>query len=625
MGIRMNPAVRMHGLKEKSVWIQESIVFLACFLYLFLKVHPTLILESQPPVFLLDNVFFKEFLNIPGGMIDWFSALFLQFWFSDLISALLMTLSFWIVSYCTRLWMVTLTDNSPVHTFQLIPVGMLIFLQGHYDFQFRIVLALIVNLVFLIVFIRWAPKRPVVRTVASLVLSIFLYWSTGGAFLIFALLVGLNEILVRGKIIGGFLSVAIALILPAIGFSTVFLVTKYFSYLHNLLPDDRSIQWNAGIALPAFYALAALCFAGVKFIGQRKLWKKIADLFGFARLAFGWKVAAGTLLLAGGFLLLAWDSVDTTARLVLQMNKCVREGRWTEVLDSARKSPVVNPIISCQTNLALFNTGKLLDTMFTYPQTEGTGGLLMNSTWCLAWPEEASNVCWKLGLVNASLHWAHEAFEYKGSTHQILRQLGKVYMVKGEHRAAGMFFKNLKRVPFQTDDSETLIQLNENPGAVASNAEFKDIQESMPAKDLISLGRSSFRELELLLNRNPRNKMAFEYLIAYSLLNGNLKEIFTMVPGFRAFHYDHIPVHVQEALILGAALTPKFDQNMLKGLVGAAVYKHFMEYRQSTLRYRGNKNEAKLGLQKEFGDTYWYYALFTRSAIRQSESQNDFQ
>jgi hypothetical protein len=198
-------------------------------------------------------------------------------------------------------------------------------------------------------------------------------------------------------------------------------------------------------------------------------------------------------------------------------------------------------------------------------------------------------------------------------------------MVKGMHQAAGMFFKNLKRVPFHGEEADNLIQLNENPTAIALSNEFKDIQASMPEKDLVTLGRSSPRELELLLNRNPGNKMAFEYLVACFLLNGSINEIFGMVPGFKAFQYDHIPVHVQEALILGAAFTPKFDQRMLKGLVEASVVKHFMEYRQSALKYQGNKSEAKRAMQKEFGDTYWYYALLTRPAKRQSESQNDFQ
>ena len=79
------------------VWIQECIILLACFFYLYLYVHPVLILEALPPVFLLDANFFNGFLQIPGGMIDWFSAFIMQFWFSDFVIALFLTFCFWII------------------------------------------------------------------------------------------------------------------------------------------------------------------------------------------------------------------------------------------------------------------------------------------------------------------------------------------------------------------------------------------------------------------------------------------------------------------------------------------------------------------------------------------------
>jgi len=41
--------------------------------------HPKLILELQSPAFLMDINFFKEFLQIPGGLIDWLSALSCNF------------------------------------------------------------------------------------------------------------------------------------------------------------------------------------------------------------------------------------------------------------------------------------------------------------------------------------------------------------------------------------------------------------------------------------------------------------------------------------------------------------------------------------------------------------------
>ena len=70
--------------EKEEVRIQECLVFLACFFYLFFLVHPVLILESQSPVFLKESDFLSEFLKIPGRLTDRLSAVFIQFWFSDL-------------------------------------------------------------------------------------------------------------------------------------------------------------------------------------------------------------------------------------------------------------------------------------------------------------------------------------------------------------------------------------------------------------------------------------------------------------------------------------------------------------------------------------------------------------
>jgi hypothetical protein len=190
-----------------SVWIQECFIFLACFFYLLLRIHPVLILEVHPPVFLRGTDFLGDFLKIPGGLVNWLSALLMQFWFSDFLSALFLAICFWIVGFLTRKWIETLTENRPIHTFHLIPVGLLLVLYSNYDFDMSAILAIIINLFFLILFIRWSPKHPLVRIGLSLVIAVLLYWITGGVFLIFAVLCGLEDLLFRRKVVTWFLKI----------------------------------------------------------------------------------------------------------------------------------------------------------------------------------------------------------------------------------------------------------------------------------------------------------------------------------------------------------------------------------------------------------------------------------
>jgi hypothetical protein len=602
-----------------GTWVQECLVFLACFFYLLLRIHPVLILEVHPPVFFKGVDFLGDFLKIPGGLVNWLSALLMQFWFSDFLSALFLAVCFWLVGFLTRKWIETLTENRPIHTFHLIPVCLLLVLYSNYDFDLSATLAIIINLFFLVLFIRWSPKKPGSRIGLVLVTTVLLYWITGGAFLIFAVLCGLEDLLFRRKIVSGLLLLLISALLPFVASISVFLITLKQAYLHNLTFENPIESWIIAYSLPAFFLLTLIIASIAKLPGIRKPFQKLA------RFPYVWKWAAGTLLLVSGTILLAKESTSDIKKLVLQVNHAVSEEHWTDVLELTQHSTNETPLLLCQTNLALFQTDKLLDSMFAYPQSKGIAGLLMNQTWCLAWPEEASNVSWKLGLVNESQHWAHEALEHRGPTPDLLKRLGIVYMMKSDYKAANRFFLNLKKVPFNEKTAENLIRLNENPSELALTSEYKYIYSCMPVEDLISVGGPSLLEMELLLKQNPKNKMALEYLIACYLLNGNVKEIWKHISEIGATTFFKIPRHVQEALMVNAALTPKFDLNQLKKIVHPLYYNRFVEYEQIFRKHKGNKYSAQQDLKIRFGDTYWYYLMYVKPGSMQSESQHEYQ
>jgi hypothetical protein len=400
---------------------------------------------------------------------------------------------------------------------------------------------------------------------------------------------------------------------------SVFLITLKQAYLHNLTFENPIESWIIAYSIPTFFLLTLIIASIAKISGIGKLFQK------FARLAYVLKWVAGTLLLVSGTILLAKESTSDIKKLVLEVNRAVREERWKDVLELTQHNSNETPLLSCQTNLALFQTNMLLDNMFAYPQSKGTVGLLMNQTWCLAWPEEASNVNWKLGLVNESQHYAHEALERRGPTADLLKRLGMVYMLKGDYKAARRFFLNLKDVPFQGKTAEYLLRLNENPGELTNDLDCKYIQSVMSHEDLISRGKASSPKFELLLKRNQNNKMAFEYMIADLLLTGNLNELLDHLSDFNSLGYSQLPRHVQEAVIFIASMDPNFGSDQLQKWVQLSNFKRFLEYRQILMSHKGERNSAMQDLKYRYADTYWYYFMFVKPATRPSENQNEFQ
>jgi hypothetical protein len=262
--------------------------------------------------------------------------------------------------------------------------------------------------------------------------------------------------------------------------------------------------------------------------------------------------------------------------------------------------------------------------MFAVPQPLGTLGLLMDFDWCSASPEATSNLYWMLGLITECQHWTHEAFEQKGSTPALLKRLGMIYMLKGDTEAAKKYFLNLKNIPFHGKTAEDLLRLNENPSALAQDPEVNYFRSLMPVHNIALTGNSSLLQLEILLNRNPKNKMAFEYMIAYHLLTGNLPELMNHIPDFHALGYTQLPIHVQEAMLVFASQTPNFNVNILYSMVLRNTYERFVAYQQILQKYRGNISAARQELQSQFVDTYWYYLMYVRPGSRSSEEQHEY-
>ncbi|MBN1397256.1 MAG: hypothetical protein JXA06_04410 [Bacteroidetes bacterium] len=573
----------------------------------------------------MDINFFKEFIQIPGGFIDWLSALFMQFWTSDFFTAVFLTLCCWCVAFLTRKWLEILTENRLLHTYHLIPAVLLAFLHSQYNFNLSITLALIINLSFLNLIIRWTSKQAVIQTAVGIIALFLLFWITGGAFLIYGVIFGFNELVIKKRYINGLFILVFSSLLPYAASSSAFLVTLKHAYLHNLISDNSIKFWLIGYIVPLFYILAFIVVSLTKISAVQESLKKIVKLIRLGQLNVRWQCALGTLLIICGAILLAEKTYDKNLRLELEIDQFTREGRWDDVIYTARQCSAVDPLLFHQINLALFQSGSFLDKLFSFPQFYGTSGLLMDFNWRSKSPVKTSDLYWKLGLINESLHWAHEALELKGPAPEILKRLGMAYMIKGDHTAAKRFFLNLRNVPFYENIADDLIRLNDAPSELAQDNDVKYIRSYMLTKDFIHLNTVSSDVLELLLKRNPNNKMAFEYLIAYYLLTGNLNGIVNYFQAFGFLKYSQIPRYVQEALLVIASLDSNFDQNQLNNLVQPVTRQRFLNYQQVLNKYKGNISGAKPELQVQFADTYWYYLMYMRPEARQSEKHNEFQ
>ena len=119
-------------------------------------------------------------------------------------------------------------------------------------------------------------------------------------------------------------------------------------------------------------------------------------------------------------------------------------------------------------------------------------------------------------------------------------------MVKGEYALAMKYLTMLERTLYHRAYAREYKALLADPKA--RDLHFAEQRSHLPTVEL-SLGGASFIPPLSLLKSDPHNRMAFDYLMAWCLLDAqSFPMLAENVGGLKDAGYNYIPVHVQEGL-----------------------------------------------------------------------------
>jgi hypothetical protein len=283
-------------------------------------------------------------------------------------------------------------------------------------------------------------------------------------------------------------------------------------------------------------------------------------------------------------------------------------------------------------NLALFHTARLGDDMFRYPQRFTLVPPFRDVS---DWPtvRRLCDFYLELGRVDDAETIAHEALAGLGEQPELLRRLAIVKIVKGQTAAARKFLRVLgddivhgqwARLTLRRLDEDPL--LRDDPQVAGARelmlrVEDDDLNLLLDAKaadpsDRQEVDARVSRALETmclhLLNSNPRNRMAFEYLMSVYLLRGDVERFAANLHRLDDFSNAQVPRHYQEAMLV---YSMKYGQSVERP--GRTVsdqtrarFDRFVE----VLRAYGQNEQARQMLRTEFEDTYFLYYCFGAGA-----------
>lgn len=235
---------------------------------------------------------------------------------------------------------------------------------------------------------------------------------------------------------------------------------------------------------------------------------------------------------------------------IMHYDFLIRAKQWDNAVQLAKKKSPKSPMSVADLNLALAQTGQMGDAMFNYFQ-HGPEGLLPNFERDFTLPLVTSEIYYYLGFVNTAQRYAFEAMEaipdYQKSG-RVLRRLAETNLINGEYKVAYKYLKILEKSLFYRKFAKRTMALLWNEKAIDADPEYGWLRKCRPQEDFLFSEGEKDMMLGTLFMHNRKNRLAYEYLMAYYLLSNNLPQFAKCFPLGKSIGYDHVPYTYQQAL-----------------------------------------------------------------------------
>lgn len=590
------------------------------FAYLWLWVKPALIAScgtvTDFPVFYKGWPFFFQTVRTPGGFVQYVSAFASQMFYFSWAGAVVITLHAWALCACIG-YLLRKAGLPGARLLRFVPAIFMLVAYARYSYHLPLFLGAFASAACASLYAQSAGRA---RSSLGVFLGLFgiLYLAGAAASLPFAALCAAYELRDRRWRRAGLYAIAAAL-LPYVLGVLVFRISLDNAYMELLPVSWRVLGWpTRQTMIAAVYVAYLFPIAGVLAAGLWDLAKgRLSTGFltrRFAKPVVSCALGTGSLFLLGGAAV--WLSTDVGQKALLEVHSYACRRQWPQVLVAAYRGPAEAHAVNA-IHRALYHQGRLGRDLFLYAQQPEA--LLVTGDDHVVQYWHAFDTLIDLGLMNQAEKNLTECLETFGEQPPILERLATVNLVKGRTEAARIYLGALRKTLFHHRwASEQAARLDADP-SLSSDAEIQRLRvgyfrPGSPAE---------FYDRETLLTaligprteQSGRNRMAFEYLIAWHLLKGNLGRIAQQVGRLSEFGYTEIPPLWQEAILIYAYGTGKTD--VLQGLaIHPEIERRFKNFSAVVNRHGVDKAAAIPELARDYRGSFFFYYFCMRVANR---------
>lgn len=557
--------------------------------------------EEQLQMFLFTSDYFWQTVWSPSGLADYIGTFLTQFYYIDWLGALIISLLLVVLQQQVYSLSRKIESNHSIFPLTFVPSILLLSLLCNENFLLSGLIAIILTVAFAQLYS--INKHPNIRIFFLFLGAPILFLIAGGVFWLFGLVCVLLERIYFRKFTTLQWLLFFAIILLTL-FSPVF-----FKFIFELQYPLSRFWWGLcysryPVVSPYTFLLVWLSVPVIillyKFLPEiNKLKISISIRIGITVLV----AIAGTVFVQ--------RAADFKKEEIMAYDYFARTQNWKDIITLANHKDPESPLSVACLNLALCKTGTMGDAMFRYFQN-GTEGLLPSFQRDFTSPFVSGEVYYQLGFLNTALRYNFEAMEaipdYKKSS-RAFKRMAEINLLNGEYKVAEKYLNILKNTLFYRKWAKKTTEYISNPALIVNKPEWMELKKNRLTKDFLFSENEKDQMLGMLLSHNTKNKMAFEYLMAYTLLNKDLEHFVQYFPFGKELDFTEIPAHYQEALILYWA-SKSSNLNMAPWPISDAVKQNFSKYLRTYL-VNGGEN-ADPSTMKDFSQTYWYYNHFRK-------------
>ena len=170
-------------------------------------------------------------------------------------------------------------------------------------------------------------------------------------------------------------------------------------------------------------------------------------------------------------------------------------------------------------------------------------------------PLPTSEVFYQLGMINDAERYTFEAQEaipnYRKSG-RMMKRLVQTNIINGNYKVAEKYLHMLQKSLFYRSWADDQMRFVGNDKAVNADEEYGRLRDlRIKHTDYLFSDQEMDQMLGMLLvdNKKYNNRMAYEYLVAYELLQRDVARFMQYYPLGRYFQFAHIPYAIQQVLV----------------------------------------------------------------------------